>query len=245
MTFLEKLDLLMADQHINKPKLAELSGVPYTTIDAFYKKGYANAKISTIRKIAKALGVTLDYLIEDAPEDKKSPGISAEAIIIAKQYDALDDHGRRVVRAVMDEETVRMTAPAEDGAETKIIPLLGSGFAAGLGDPDFGNPWEDYEVSADSPAEFAVRISGNSMEPYLPDGSIQLAVKRAPRDGEVAALLVDGGFRVKQICEDSFGNLYLFSLNRARADADDTVLNDSGRDVKCFGTILMQRVELP
>lgn len=75
MNFLEKLDFEMDSIGINKSKLSQLSGVPYTTIDGFYKKGYENAKISTIRKIAKTLGVSLDYLIEDVPinEIKKAP----------------------------------------------------------------------------------------------------------------------------------------------------------------------------
>ena len=77
MSFLEKLDLLMESEGINKSKLSQISGVPYTTIDAFYKKGYENAKISTIRKIAKAFGCSLDYLIEDEP--KKSPSTTEAA----------------------------------------------------------------------------------------------------------------------------------------------------------------------
>ena len=65
MNFLEKLDLLMGEMSINKSKLSQISGVPYTTIDGFYKKGYENTKISTIRKIASALNVSLDYLVDD------------------------------------------------------------------------------------------------------------------------------------------------------------------------------------
>ena len=64
MTFLDKLDLLMQCSGLNRNKLSIMSGVPYTTIDGFYKKGYENAKISTLKKIAKALGCSLDYLIE-------------------------------------------------------------------------------------------------------------------------------------------------------------------------------------
>ena len=65
MNFLEKLDYLMNEMSINKSKLSQISGVPYTTIDGFYKKGYENTKISTIRKIASALNVSLDYLVDD------------------------------------------------------------------------------------------------------------------------------------------------------------------------------------
>ena len=75
MNFLEKLDSLMSEMSINKAELSRISGVPYTTIDGFYKKGYENAKISTIRKIARALGTSLDYLAWDddrAPKHAKS-----------------------------------------------------------------------------------------------------------------------------------------------------------------------------
>lgn len=89
MTFLEKLDLLMKSSDLNKHKLSILSGVPYTTIDGFYKKGYENAKISTVRKIAKALGCSLDYLIEDDDEIKKSPGADESAPRDEKEFEIM------------------------------------------------------------------------------------------------------------------------------------------------------------
>ncbi|MCC8074638.1 MAG: helix-turn-helix transcriptional regulator [Clostridiales bacterium] len=70
MNFLEKLDYMMDKMSINKNKLSAMSGVPYTTIDGFYKKGYTNTKMSTIRKIAAALDVSLDYLIDDNITDE-------------------------------------------------------------------------------------------------------------------------------------------------------------------------------
>ena len=104
----------------------------------------------------------------------------------------------------------------------------------------------EYRATTDPHAEFAIRVNGNSMEPYLADGSIALGVKRAPRDGEVGAFWLDGGFLVKQVCQDHIGNTYLFSLNRDRADADETIWHDSDRDLRLIGTILMsQRLPLP
>mgnify|MGYP003571260135 CR=1 FL=1 len=129
---------------------------------------------------------------------------------------------------------------------TRIIPLFGASFAAGVGEPDFGNAYEDYEIPADQKGDFAVRVNGDSMEPYLPDGSIQIGIKGTPQDGDVAALLVDGAFYIKQVCIDSFGNLYLFSLNRARKDLDLPVWASGENKVLCFGKILMnERVPLP
>ena len=68
MTFLDRLDDLMAEKNLSRSKLAKVSGVPYTTIDGFYKKGYENAKLSTIRKLATALDVSIDDLVVGKPQ---------------------------------------------------------------------------------------------------------------------------------------------------------------------------------
>ena len=84
------------------------------------------------------------------------------------------------------------------------------------------------------------------MEPYLPDGSIAFGVKKPPEDGDVAALMLDGDFLCKQVCQDNAGNVYLFSLNRERKDADITIRHDSDRRLLGFGTIIMpRRLPLP
>lgn len=65
MAFLDKLDSLMAQQGINKNQLSQSTGVPYSTIDSFYKKGSDNIKLSTLRKLADYFGCSLDYLVDD------------------------------------------------------------------------------------------------------------------------------------------------------------------------------------
>jgi len=65
MSFLTKLDKLMKDKNINKHQLSKESGVPYTTIDGFYKKGTENIKLSTLKKLAAYFECTLDYLADD------------------------------------------------------------------------------------------------------------------------------------------------------------------------------------
>ena len=61
--FLETLDNLMQSHGLNKNSFSRQSGIAYTTIDGFYKKGYENAKLSTLRQIAEFFHVSLDYLI--------------------------------------------------------------------------------------------------------------------------------------------------------------------------------------
>ena len=66
MKFTDKLEILMQQNGINnKSELSKLSGIPYTTIDGFYKKGADNIKLSTLKKLAECLKCSLDYLVDD------------------------------------------------------------------------------------------------------------------------------------------------------------------------------------
>jgi len=61
--FLDILEKLMESRGLNKNTLAKESGIPYTTIDGFWKKGCDNIKLSTLIKIANYFEVSLDYLL--------------------------------------------------------------------------------------------------------------------------------------------------------------------------------------
>ena len=66
MGLTDKLDILMKERGINKAELARASGIPYTTIDGFYKKGAENAKLSTLKKLCAFFNCSLDYLADDS-----------------------------------------------------------------------------------------------------------------------------------------------------------------------------------
>ncbi|MEI6100916.1 MAG: helix-turn-helix transcriptional regulator [Eubacteriales bacterium] len=64
--FLDVIEKLMRERNINKNVLANESGIPYTTIDGWWKKGYDNIRLTTLKKLAAYFNVSLDYLM-DAP----------------------------------------------------------------------------------------------------------------------------------------------------------------------------------
>lgn len=171
--------------------------------------------------------------------------LSSDSIEIAKKYESLDLWGKRTVNRVLDAESERVKS-AQNSIHTptrpknKIVPLFGNSFAAGPAEPDFGNMWTDYEIPSDSRAEFAIKIHGQSMEPYLQDDSIALGIRRTPQLGEIGAFLVDGQYVVKQFVTDG-RNVYLVSLNRDYADDDLTLWADEDHTVHCFGTILTNK----
>lgn len=237
--------------------VAQEVGVHKSTIQRYEKGEYANPKLPVIESIARALSVNPSWLIGKSDKFEYTPKVSEiiplpvepEAREIDPIYDALNPSGQQALcsygRFLGSQPEYRAKeAPKKPVVISRIIPLLGQSFAAGSPETPGDLFMQDYSTT-DPHAEFAIRINGDSMEPYLHDGDIALGVKREPEIGEVGAWYLDGGFLVKQFCTDS-RNVYLLSLNRKRADADETIWHDSDRDLRCVGTILMEeRIPLP
>ncbi len=232
---------------MKQSELGRLLGVTGSAIGN-YENSVSSPKADVLYRVFDALQCDANYLFRDEMTAPPSEDATPPELDMLRKYRALDEHGRKLIDTILELEADRTAEPpaAAPAVTTRIIPLLGNSFAAGVGEPDFGNALEEYEIEAGRKADFAVRVNGDSMEPYLHDGSIALGVKGTPRDGDVAALMVDGAFYVKQVCIDAPGNLYLFSLNRDRADLDLEVKASSGANVSCFGTIVMEkRLPLP
>lgn len=204
-----------------------------TVMSELHKGRTKSLSAPTIKKIADYFGVPASEIM--GIETKNAPSISNEAMSIASAYEQLNNADRD---AVLD---LIKSLQEKYAPKKKIIPLLGQSLAAGSGEPDFGAGIEDYEVDADSPAEFACRVHGDSLEPYYHDGDIALALKRQPMIGEVGAWLVDGEYKLKQFVEDYYGNVYLFALNRSRKDTDQTLWHNEEHTLVCMGTLIMKK----
>lgn len=250
MKFTDKLDYLMKRQGLTRGKLADMTGIPYNTIVGFYKSGYKNIKLSNLMKIAGFFDLPLDVLASD-DVDLEEYYEERQSAVIEEKYRGLSRKGQKLVDnmidGLLDMEAPDGEAADEEQAEEKIIYLREyvTPAAAGYASPAEG---EDYRTVGCPQSEvpggtdFAVRIAGDSMEPYIKDGS-RVFVSRTNeiKDGDVGIFFVDGDMKCKQFCEDNYGNIYLFSLNRARADADMSILSTSGITVFCFGKVLLSR----
>ena len=64
MSVVERLSYYMNEHGYSKADIARLSGIPYTTIDGLFKKGDENTKLSTLKKLARLIGCTLDELTD-------------------------------------------------------------------------------------------------------------------------------------------------------------------------------------
>lgn len=76
MTFLDKLNQLMASRGLNRSTLSKACGIPYTTIDGWYKRGYEGLKVSTLKKVSDFFDVSMEYWLDAEEEDY---GVKKEA----------------------------------------------------------------------------------------------------------------------------------------------------------------------
>ncbi|MBR3640947.1 MAG: S24 family peptidase, partial [Oscillibacter sp.] len=94
-------------------------------------------------------------------------------------------------------------------------------------------------------AEFAVRISGDSMAPLIADGEVVYVNRDPLKEGDVGIFFVDGDIFCKQYDRDNAGVVYLLSVNRARADADIVLTPSGGQSFACFGRVMVHPTPLP
>ncbi len=180
-------------------------------------------------------GFTSGRVREDTPESR-----------LLSLYRALEPRERdklcRIAAVLSDREEPR----AENG-ERRVIPLYRFLAAAGIPSPQPGEDYEDLAVPADSPADFAARIAGDSMEPWIHDGDTVLCRRSVDlHDGDVGIFYANDGMVCKQYYRDSEGNILLFSLNRERREADVFHSHDSDMPLVCYGQVLLdQRIPLP
>lgn len=202
---------------------------------------YESEKKSPSNETLLKLGEALDCSVSDILDDRKAFdfALSAPERDIIQKYRTMDERGRRVVDAVIEVESGSKVVEIQK-PKTKIIPLFSA--AAGPGSPTSQDGFDDYEVPEDSKAQFAVRISGDSMEPYLHDGEVVLCKKKRPEDFEMAVIMVNGDILVKQYVEDGYGNIYLRSTNRERKNLDVDLWASGQDNVRGFGTVIFRKI---
>lgn len=250
MSFGTRLKERRESMGLTQVQLAERLGVTKGAIGN-YETDANSPKASILYKVFEVLQCDANYLFQDEINERREFNATPQEMErLVRRYRALDAHGRKMVDFALDEETARMEAEngraEEERGTKKVIPLFDNPAAAGTGSPSFSDGYTSYEVAADCPADFAFKVQGDSMEPYLPDGSVALAVRGQIEDGEVGVFVLDGEMFCKQFCMDHMGNIYLFSLNRARSDADQTIWHDSNRGLYYVGKVLMdKRLPLP
>jgi len=225
---------------------AKYLGVTYQAISN-WERAYSKIDSVSLLKLLSFYDVNVYDFMESCDfvvmnrSDGSDYWLSEDAREVADAYSLLPSLSEKnMVRKALGLPPVgEGAAPAP--VPSRIIPLLGTSAAAGPGEFDTGLPWLNYDVPADSRADFAVKISGDSMEPVLHDGDVALCREKGPEPGDVAVVMVNGSLVVKQFIPDCYGNIYLRSLNRGRKDADIDIMADGNNTVAVYGIVDLKR----
>ena len=236
MSFGEQIRLRRSELRLTRVELAERLGVSPSAVSN-YENGLSFPKEDVMLRLFDCLETEPSVLFRDSyREGGRSLSASEQALL--RQYRGLSLKGRETVRSVVDALCAYRDEVEEAGPEKqepRVIPLYRNPAAAGYASPVFGEDFDYIPVTEDVPqaAEFAVRVSGD-------------AINRDPlREGDVGIFCVDGDLFCKQYYKDPAGVVYLFSLNRKRADADVILPPSGSRGLVCFGRVILHPLPLP
>lgn len=249
MGFGEQLRRRRKELGYSREELAKKLGVTTSAVGN-YETGVSTPKESVLRQLFDALQVEPNYLYRDFyAAGRAGEGVSSEEQSLLQKYRELGLTGRQALCVMLDALGLMQAEAEQDrpAAEIRTIPLYRSPAAAGYAAPVFGEDYELLPVEGQVPlgAELAVRIQGDSMEPYICDESVVYVNHDPLRAGDVGIFCVDGDMLCKQYYRDPLGSVYLFSLNRRRSDADQVFTAGSGRSLTCFGRVMLRTLPLP
>lgn len=242
MSFAERMKNRRMELGITRSELAKRLNVSASAISN-YENEVSAPKEDILLRLFDALDVEPNYLFQDS-FTARSGTMSPNEIVLVERYRALTAKGRQAINAVLDaaeEEHRSKVAALPAQRSVRQIPLFASPAAAGYVSPILGEEYEMIDVDTAARAQFAVRISGDSMEPHIRDGSIVYVAREPLQNGDIGVFCVDNDTFCKQYYKDPLGMVYLFSLNRDRADADVVLPPSSGRSLSCFGKVLMNK----
>ena len=214
--FSEKIKELKARRGITTKELSEQSGVPLGTLNKLLAGIIEEPKLSTAVALCTALGTTLGVLLG---EDSDLPVADEKKLL--HDYRSADDYGKALVRKVAEMESGRTADAGEEkdvrsadgNRESAIItlPLYLLPVSAGPGAVLDGSDHETIDVRASfstEQADFALRVSGNSMEPRFKSGDIVLVHQQNNvLFGELGIFIADGEGYFKRYMGDRLHSL--------------------------------------
>lgn len=206
---------------LTNAQVSKMSGVTLSTLDKITSGVNRNPKLDTLLALCKVLGCTLDDFSDSPPAEAPASPYSDEALTLAKDFDGLDVHGKRVVRLVADEEKERCESEKNNAA---ALPVPHSGVKAATETTYYVVPYyRDFPASAgfgewaadvEPPEELLLRkrpprgttficpVSGVSMTPTFRDGEKVFVRKQSEiRVGQIGIFLMDEKLWIKEMGE--------------------------------------------
>lgn len=243
----KKLEAALQAKGIKPGTLATMTGVNKNTIYSIIKRDNDKVDMKLLTTFAEALGISLDYFF-----DKSTDGLVTDDFTtpdetdLLHRYRGLDDFGRKAVRAVVAVEEERVTRARLQGqslpaAQSNIVTIQRFVDPAAAGSPlwaESSSEFVEYPANlVPEGTDFAVGISGRSMEPDYPDGcTVFVRRTQTIQDGDVilAWLEVEGGM----VCKRARGGLgHILRLESINPDYESYGMRDL-EGMRVYGKVL-------
>lgn len=249
MEFNENLRALRTKNKITQQELADSVGVTSVTIGN-WERGTRLPSFDLLGKLADSLNTSVDSLLG-------RENTSIKYTLHKVQIAIIDPDTGEIIKSMhlnLDDDkpvqaTGRINRHQFKEVVTKDIPYFDSPAAAGVSAPLEGVDFETITVTNNlaKSADFAVRISGDSMSPYIEDGAIVYVKKDTPLNiGDVGIFCVDGAVYCKQYYIDTNKNVHLLSANSERKESNISISKHGNTSFKCFGKVLLEnKLPLP
>ena len=240
--------LQKACKNANTTVTATLKAIGIGTANGTYWKNGSMPSSENVIQLAEFLGVSTDFLLKGS-NTNHSTDISEDEKELLNYYKELDDYGKGRVIGKAEElaeaarrqkalaaklekkakpKVIRLHDPepldeSEDENEYIDIPLPDIPASAGTGmylDSDYAEIIRVLATDEAVKADYAIRVSGDSMEPRYYNGDILAVSEQTTVDpGEVGVFVYNGERYVKQ-----FGGNRLISIN---PDYQDIFIEDT------------------
>ena len=222
---------------LTQEELAALIGVTKGAV-ANYENEVSIPKIEILYKLFDALKCDANYLyLDDMVQNNFAPPESFRVSEIQhlEKYRTLNDRRKKIVDDVLEELYTSTISRTKKEKSAKYIEIckydisVGAGIGTYLQDEGYTMiriPWNETASQAD----FAVDVSGDSMEPEYLDGDTVLIKSMSYINvGETGIFVVNGGAYLKEM-----GNGRLISTNKKYKD----IVLYEGDSAVCLGKVI-------
>lgn len=244
MSFGNQMKKRREELGLSRQLLAERLGVSTSAISN-YENGVSFPKEEVMLRLFDALETEPNQLFKDHFQ-KGSTVLSYLESGLLRQYRSLPPTGQELARTMVRglcacQSEWRMAGFA---GVRRLIPLYRSLDAVSCAVPVLGKDFDNLPVTDGVPqtAEFAVRMQGDSMAPFLAEGTVAYVRREPLTAGDVGIFWVDGNMLCRQYDRNDAGTVYLHALNPA--DADVELPADGSRKLVCFGRVLFSAPSL-
>lgn len=250
MDFSQNLQRCKENHGVTISELSRRSGVPVGTLSKLLSGAIAEPKLSVALALAHGLGCPLSELL-DPNGEHVTETLSDEERAFLADYRRADLHSRELLRLVLDKQLSTETSvapvherkpsaavsahilPMPKAKHAREIPLYDLPVSAGLGVFLDGNGTDMMtlpDAFPDGKADFALRVSGQSMEPHFYNGDILLVhTQDAVEVGDLGIFTGDGEGYFKRFMGDC--------LRSFNSEYEDIPLS-AFKDFRCCGKVV-------